>query len=327
MHRDENKKENAEEVESARATRTEEDDQKDSIGMPVIPVRLYPADKPEKSVIVYAMLDICSTGTFILQETVDELNQKAEGVTVAVRTVIGSKTSRKNYVKKNTLVVESISTCPNTKPVKLPKCYCEESLPVEHDEIITINGLKKWSYLSRIEKEIQNYREDIPIALILGGNVKKIHEPQDCIPSQDNGPFATRTSLGWCVVGPYRRKQGEGVSCHRIAVQDVSTNEPANHHFALKDPTIKDISITEQLREMYNNDFNEKESEKKGLSVEDRRFLEIMREEGKLSGVHHCLPMPFRNPNPKLPNNRTMVVKRLKSVKNKMCQDKDYRDS
>ena len=147
MHRDQEKKEHAEEaIESARTTHMD-DDQTDSIGMPIIPVRLYASGNPKRSVIVYAMLDVCSTGTFILQETVDQLNEEAEGATVNIRTVIGMKRSRKNYIKKDKLVIESVSNSVNSKPIKLPKCYCEESLPVEHDEIITIGGLKKWSYL------------------------------------------------------------------------------------------------------------------------------------------------------------------------------------
>ena len=327
MHRDHNKKEEKEEapeVERSRATHTE-DDQGSSIGMPIIPVKLYPSDNPGRCIIVYAMLDICSTSCFILQETLDQLEEEVEGgVTVAVKTVNGKKTSRKNYIKKERLSVASISTSQNSEPVKLPKLYCEESLPVEHDEIITIDSLRKWSHLHRMENEIENYKDDIPIALIIGGNCPKVHEPLDCIPSQDNGPFATRTSLGWCVVGPFRRKPSEDVSCHRIIVQDVATNKPAKHSFV---PSIRDITIAEQLQEMYLNDFNEKESEKKGLSVEDCTFLEIMKNEGRLTGNHHCLPLPFRNSQLELPNNKTMVVKRLKSVKNKMSRNEEYRDN
>ena len=56
MHRSQDSKEKTEEVtESARTTHME-DDQSDSIGMPIIPVRLYPSDERERSVIVYAML-------------------------------------------------------------------------------------------------------------------------------------------------------------------------------------------------------------------------------------------------------------------------------
>ena len=316
----------AAEVETSRATRTD-DDESTSIGMPVIPVRLYVSDNPKNSVIVYAMLDVCSTGTFILQETVDQLNEESQGVTVLVRTIIGRQRGRKNFIRKNRLVVESVSTSLRREPVSLPKCCCGEDLPVEHDEIITIGGLKKWSYLHRIEKEIENYKDNIPIALIIGGNCPKVHEPWDCIPSQDGGPFATLTNLGWCVVGPFRRKQSETITCHRISVRDVSTNEPSKHSFVLKEPTIKDVSIVEQLQEMYMHDFNEKDSEKKGLSVEDTKFLEIMQQHGKLDGKYHCLPLPFRNEIPNLPYNKMMAAKRLKSIKSKMCRDDAYRDN
>ena len=40
------------------------------------------------------------------------------------------------------------------------------------------------------------------------------------------------------------------------------------------------------------NDFNEENSEKRALSVDDRKFIDIMKENGKLIDSHHCLPLP-----------------------------------
>ena len=74
------------------------------------------------------------------------------------------------------------------------------------------------------------------------------------------------------------------------------------------------------------NDFNESEGEKKALSVEDHKFIDIMQRDGKLIENRYHLPLPLRKEEPMLPNNRSMAVKRLKSVKNRMLRDGDYRN-
>ena len=90
----------------------------------------------------------------------------------------------------------------------------------------------------------------------------------------------------------------------------TSTNAPADHQFAVKEE-IQDVSIAEKLQEMYMNDFCETlRKEEKSTSVEDQKFLQIMASEGKLVNNHYQLPLPLRNPDPNLPNNRPMAFKK-----------------
>ena len=52
----------------------------------------------------------------------------------------------------------------------------------------------------------------------------KALEPVEIIASQDGGPYAYKTKLGWCIVGPIvSNKNGEASRCNRIAVKDVIT--------------------------------------------------------------------------------------------------------
>ena len=117
--------------------------------------------------------------------------------------------------------------------------------------------------------------------MIIGSNCKKAVEPIECIPRQNGGPFAFRTKLGWCVGGLCKKGATEEISCNRIKVIDASTERTASHEFAFRN-NVKDISMVEQLRGMYLNDFNETRSEKKALSVEDRKFIDLVKQEGKL---------------------------------------------
>ena len=74
---------------------------------------------------------------------------------------------------------------------------------------------------------------------------------------------------------------------------------------------------------MYETDFNESKSAvfRKALSQEDRKFLEIM-DTGctKIDG-HYQLPLPFRNSDIEMPNNKLQAIKRLEWTKRKLMKD------
>ena len=151
------------------------------------------------------------------------------------------------------------------------------------------------------------------------------------IPSSENGPYAKRTRLGWCIVGPIA---GLSESQHvvqsyytslrgHIPVRDVVTNKIANHTFLSPDST-SDV-YTDILQHMYLQDFNEPSGEKEGLSVEDRRFLQIMEKNITERNGHYQLPLPLRNPNLRLPVNRVQALSRLASLKRKLLADENIR--
>ena len=127
------------------------------------------------------------------------------------------------------------------------------------------------------------------------------------------------------MAGPCKKKTSNSnqISCNRIKVRDVASNRVGSHEFVFK-TTVKDASIAEQLRQMYLNDFNETQSEKLALSVEDKKFIDLMQNEGKIVNSRYCLPLPLKQNNPSFPDNRRMATKRLNSVKNKMMKNENY---
>ena len=82
-------------------------------------------------------------------------------------------------------------------------------------------------------------------------------EPQEVIPSKEKGPFAYKSPLGWCVVGPLVKAAKKGsISCNRIVVQDVTSGKMASHHFGITNE-VKGVSAKQILQRMYNQEFNE----------------------------------------------------------------------
>ena len=272
-------------IEKSRATQADEQEDNET-SMPILPVRIYHSDTPDSYEVVYALLDICSTGVFILQDCAERLKVQTSSRTVRLKTIIGWKRLSMNRVKKGLMVV---GLHDGAKPIPLPKTYCKEDLLIDHDEIVDVETLKEYHYLEGVAKEFHRYGNDIPIALIIGSNCQKAVEQIESIPSEENGPFAFRTQLGWCVAGPIESRGADVIKCNRIRVKDISTDTFAKHHFVLKSK-VEDVSVADKLQEMYANDFNEKSSEKKTLSVEDMRFIHLMETEGEFIDNHHHLP-------------------------------------
>ena len=121
----------------------------------------------------------------------------------------------------------------------------------------------------------------ISFGLLIGANCIRAMEPMEIIPSSQGSPYACRSRLGWCVVGPSRDHGTRSISCNRIQTKlaslDASSNELRyNHQVPYNE--IKDSKIGRALEDMNNIEFVEPNSEKTAPSRHDNLFLSIMKE-------------------------------------------------
>ena len=56
--------------------------------------------------------------------------------------------------------------------------------------------------------------DNISLDLLIGANCVKALQPLNVIPSQQDGLYAYKTILGWCVVRPMVDKKPDAVSCN-----------------------------------------------------------------------------------------------------------------
>ena len=137
--------------------------------------------------------------------------------------------------------------------------------------------------MDKIADEITQ-TENISIGISIGGNCSKALEPRKVIPSKNGAPHAFHTLLGWCIVGPFGVSRDDiSVSCNRVAVEDLTSRAIAPHYFAVE-AEVKDTGIQQMLHKMYSADFTEQsspalEESNCEMSVEDRRFMEMMNRE------------------------------------------------
>ena len=147
------------------------------------------------------------------------LDTSVAQATVTVRTMLGSSTEKSCAIEG--LKVGSIN---GTTIVDLPKAYSQQSLPVDQNEIPTKKCLKQWPHLYEIADEIPEFDADVPIGLLIGVNCPTALRPIKIVKEANNGPFAQKTVLGLCIIGPMSNYNlsSKVVRCNRIAVVNKS---------------------------------------------------------------------------------------------------------
>ena len=99
-------------------------------------------------------------------------------------------------------------------------------------------------------------------------------------------PYAIRYPLGWTIIGPLNK----GEPLRRF-----------NTHFI----QAQEKSLEEQMSRLWSTDFTDPPSSKCGMSVEDKKALEIMENTAHLDkDSHWCIRLPWKEDPPDLPNNR-----------------------
>ena len=170
--------------------------------------------------------------------------------------------------------------------------------------------------------------DNLPVGLLITANFVKALEPLEILQNTNEGPYAFKTRLGWCIVGPVSQNNKNTESNNRIAVRQADTKHVGTHFFQVENK-VQDNEVPDMLKKIYNHDFTESHhmANKKviGASQKDKRFLQILEESAKLVNGHHEIPLPFRRIDVQLPNNKVQAnEKRLVSLK--MARNNKFKD-
>ena len=125
--------------------------------------------------------------------------------------------------------------------------------------IPTAQKLKKWKHLSCVADAVIKDDQNINVELLIGANCARALELIKVIPSRNDGPYAMRTVLGWCIVVPISyRNQSEGKkSCSRRAVMEAGSNRISRHYFAVENKLKPDDDVKSMLMKIYEQEFTE----------------------------------------------------------------------
>ena len=298
-----------------------------SISLCIVPVVLSHLSNPEISFNTYALLDNGSQGTFIDIEFLEQIGIQGIQTSLSLKTLHGERTEKCIAVDK--LIVTSIQ---HNYSMQLPRVYSQKTIPVDINDIPSPEKLKRWKYLEPIFNQLNSPPDGTKVSLLIGGNCPKALEPMQVIQSQDGGPYAFRSRLGWCISGPmdglcYSKK------CNAAAVQNEDYNGCSTRLFPSPD-VLRETAMKEMLLAMYKHDFNDLQSpinqDSKQYSLEEKQFLNMMEAECTMVDGHYVLPLPFRNTDIMMPNNKYQAIQRSVQLKSKLSKNphmlKDYTD-
>ena len=139
-----------------------------------------------KTVKIYALLDSCSQGTFMLEKLLQDLGVNGQNTSITIKTVNGEVNNKTTLTQGLNV---SSSKDEDGKSIELPKTFKKRYLPVDQDDIATLSKLKQCKYLEGIMDKISE-TDYISLGLLIycqmhngfGATLYNI-----C----DNGPYAS----------------------------------------------------------------------------------------------------------------------------------------
>lgn len=237
-----------------------------------------------------------SSGTFCTESMARKLNLKGKQTSILLRTM-----GQKKIVNAHVLSGLEVSGINMNDFIELPDVLTQKNMPVSTINIPRQEDVDLWPYL----KDVQLHDIDAGVDLLIGTHAMQVMEPWELINSQDEGPYAVRTRVGWVINGPlYGGRNRIKSDCSAVTSNRISVEH-----------------LQEMLVKQFNHDFKESSSDEQlEMSREDAKFMNVMDNTTRLIGGHYCIDLPFREENPLMPNNRHIAEQRLQSLKRKFGQ-------
>ncbi|KAK3745210.1 hypothetical protein QZH41_004249 [Actinostola sp. cb2023] len=260
-------------------------------GLAIVPVKVK---APGKSRVIetYAFLDNGSNTTFCTEELMQKLGIKGRKTNLSLTTV-----QSKNAAVECRLLNLEVFDLKQENQIDLPNVYSMHKLPVSSADIATRQDIDRWPHLKGIELTAI----DADVGLLIGCDVPEALQPQDIRISQNGGPYATRTLLGWTVNGPLGKR---------------GNNTPTANHIRA------DAELSHQFERFCNFELNDSEQDgQAAMSRNDEKALRAMEETIQLKASHYEMALPWKNSPPCLENNRTMAEHRLNLLKRRLQKD------
>ncbi|XP_072050993.1 uncharacterized protein [Amphiura filiformis] len=284
--------------EDAKATKTAcGHDGRRAESCPIItPVTVYSKDTGI-SVDTYAYIDEGSDAVFCTQKLQNQLGVSGKKTQLEIETL-----TETSIVNCDMLHLE-ISDLDRKNIIDLPRVYTQAELPASVDDVVTHQDVETFDYLKEVKLPDMQHVSDAHVGLLIGNSAPSATEPLEVINSVDNGPYAVKTLLGWCVHGVPKSRTTKRI--FRVKVN----------------------SIEEQFQQLYNHEFPERLiNDTPQLSGEDVEFLSKVNSTTKLVDGHYEMGLPIRNPDKEFINNINQAEQRAAHLKKRFEKDPKYHE-
>ena len=295
----------------------------------ILPVNVYREGDREHAINIYVMLDDQSNKTLGKGELFEKLRIGSSRVEYTMKTCSGSELCYGRTA--NDLVIESPDGhCRMNLPAILE---CDE-LPENYSEIPTPQVAQHYAHLQDIASEILPLDESHKILLLVGRDLSDAHIVLDQRIGPSKTPFGQKSPLGWSIIGDacLSRQHVSSVAtvCKTsVAKGQSSLFEPCTQYLKVN-PAVSNDALTGRgidAKPPYDLFQCSPNDNKLGLSIDDRRFLDIMDRELHIdSDGRWVAPLPFRSPRKQLPNNYSQALKRAKTLDASLHKDPKKRE-
>ena len=267
----------------------------DKIALPIIPVKVK-AKGQGRYIYTHALLDPGSNKTFCSSSLLKLLDMEGKATSLSLSTINETKASDARVISLEVMGNRSKHS------VQLPQVYALDTFPSLVSSIADPEEVQKWDHLKDIAPpEVK----DTSVLLLIGQDVPAAVMPLEVRHGSDAEPYAVRTRLGWVISGPVGEK-----------------SQSALCNFIHSVPVRSDDSLSEQVELFWKMD-DVRDADESGMSVEDRRVLEIWDKTTQIVDGHYQFDIPFKTDPPELPDNKYLAERRLDSLGRRLGRDPD----
>ena len=199
-----------------------------------------------------------------------------------------------------------------TIEIPMPRTYTRRHIPASSEQIPRPESARAWPHLENIAEKLMPYRSDIEVGLLIGTSCIRAIKPREIIMGGNEDPFGKRTDLGWGIVGAIKSSKNEDceadhATVNRVLSHEVQVGEDERvSHFAFKVQT-KELLNPNQVIKLFEFDFISGEKEQ-SLSYDG----------------HYEMPLPFKDDNIQLPDNKEQPLLRLGKLRQRLKNDEKY---
>lgn len=279
----------------------------------IVLVRVFPVGCPSRALRVYAIIDDQSNQTLAKSKFFELFEQNGEHKTYTLSSCSGSITYSGRTACN--FVIEPVD---GGVQLSLPNIVECDEIPNSRQEIPTPDVARAYPHLVEIADKIPPLDRDSEILLLIGRDMIKSHHVLDQRIGPLEAPYAQRLHLGWVIIGEVCL--GLAHKPKRVVVNKTfllpdgreSICEPCNARIRVSAPIEKSRLKPQNVALSQCDIFQTTpDDDKPGLSIEVREFLALMDKEFyRGDNGRWTAPLPFRSYRPRLPNNRSQVLKR-----------------
>lgn len=290
----------------------------------ILLAKVYPEEHRDKVLTIYVILDEQSNRSLARSDFFDAFHMQSPTSSYTLKTCSG--VSERTGRTASGFYIESL----DGKTVqRLPRLLECNEIPDDRAEIPTPSAASFHPHLKPIAHLIPELEPDVPIMLLLGRDIIRLHKVRKHVNGPPDAPYAQKLDLGWVVMGNVCLGNAHKPLC----VNTLFTNALEGNRPTLFKPCPGILNVKERYCSESDAFLKETLScERDGLgrkvfqltgddnkiapSIDDLTFMAIMKE-GLKKDDHNSwvAPLPFKRPRQRLPDNKSQALNRFSSLK------------